>query len=589
MDGGGLEAFVEACLHSPEFGERMLWLANDLFLTRTDFVEYFMSSYNYNDKPTRWDVVRSVGEEPLRLYQYIVENDRPLTDLVAADYTVADSTLAWFWGISYAGPVQGSAWLPGRYRDGRDHAGVLSQTSFYYRYPSTPSNKHRGRANQITRIFLDDDHFLRDVALELRRGADQNEDLDNAIMTSPGCISCHSSLDGIAAHLNGFALGPDRHSLYARVNFSHFSPQGVERWPMVHQRGMAYYGYPSRGLRDLGQYIARDPRFATTLTKHILRFLLHRNLDYRDRDRIERFSRVLVDSGYNTRALIKAIVLSEEYRTVGTPGGAPLEKSAALGKGAVLEGEPAPLPLGEYAALTAALLQSLDAEVEDATERARRERFLLSHAPAAARGASVKADRKASGGDRLATAAQVQPFKLATPEQLHALGRQLTGETWDGNEGGMRETADFGALEYNTGIKVAAGGYDGFLILERRWTVSPTYMLVLARWAEVLADDIYDRELRYSVPWSARRIFTRITGKEDPLEAEPAVRQQIADWFLRFYSEEVDPWSPAVDDAFGMLLLAWTESGSSPGSRNIRAAWEQTLALLLSDPRVAMY
>jgi hypothetical protein len=576
-----------------EFGNCMMWLANDIFLTRTTEIEHFRQSYDYYEEHARYDVAIAIGEEPLRLFTYIVRNNLPLTELVAADYTIANSTLAWFWNISYDGEPYEAQWLRGRYLDGREHAGVLSQSSFYYRYPTTISNKERHRANQITRIFLDDDHLLRDVSVNLRLGAaDPNLDLLDATRHNKGCVACHSSLDGIGAHLFGFSVGPEGSSLYARETFGTFSKQGVQRAHMLTVREPAYYGFPSGGLHDLGNYIAKDPRFARTMVKHIYRFLLHRPIDYRDRDVLTNFSEVLMANGYSAKGLIKAIVTSDEYRAVGVASSGTKEVVKAPPAA-----DPAPpkdlsKPWRDLEAL-AATLNISDASRQELIEVARTHAVQTGYSQrvAAARTGPLPKDTTyPTTVDPQAPGELIQPFKLATPEQLHSLGKQMVGEIWDGYEGGQWLPRPFPHLEYNTDIKIAAGGYDGKGITERRWSVSPTYMLVLERWAKVLAEDVLERELGESVPWSQRTVFTLVTGKEEPTEAEPAIRNQIADWFKRFYNEDVDPWGPDVDDVFGVLLFARQEAREMFGNwYSIEVGWSHVLGMMLTDPRIAIY
>ena len=45
----------------------------------------------------------SVTEAPLRLVEHVVRNDLPLTEIVTADYVMADSNVATVWGLPYSG------------------------------------------------------------------------------------------------------------------------------------------------------------------------------------------------------------------------------------------------------------------------------------------------------------------------------------------------------------------------------------------------------------------------------------------------------------------------------------------------------
>ena len=576
-----LETIIDRYMTTPQFSEQMMWLANDIFLVRTDRIEYFRDSYEYRRREVRYQVAQAVGEEPLRLFEYIVRNDLPLTELVTADYTIANSTLAEFWNIDYPGDYGSDQWLRGRYEDGREHAGILSQTSFFYRYNNTITNKNRHRANNVTRIFLGDDHLLRNVGAELRV-ADQDEDLLDATLSNPACLACHSSMDGIGAHFNGYPIGPSRQGLYARENFANFSKQGIERSQYVLNREPSYYGYPSKGLKDLGHYIAKDPRFARTMAKDFATFLFHRDLDHEDRDLLTRLVDQLQSTHYSPKQLIKTLVLSDEYRSVGSLGG---QKA----KDPLVRKEP--LSIRE----SAPVKQWLDLAEEQKRKKSKTPKteamIELAEFHARMAGESLKQSEFLKSTVQF----EGQPFKVVTPEQLHFLGKSLVGEEWAGNEGGQNKPEVFPHLEYNTGVKVAAGGYDGNLILKRRWTVTPTFMLVLERWAEVLAEDIYRKELRKSVPWGERVVFKLITGKEDPIEAEPTIKRQIASWFLRFYGETVDPFGPEVQEIYDLLLVY---SGRAPGDgessekhneTDVRVAWQHVLEILLCDPRIATY
>jgi hypothetical protein len=593
-DPSQVDALIDRYMSSSEFSQMMMWLANDMFLTRTDFVEYFQESYEYNTRRIRYQVAKAVGEEPLRLFEYIVRNDLPLTELVTADYTVANSTLAFFWNIDYPGPYKASEWLRGRYKDDRPHAGILSQTSMFYRYTTTYSNKQRHRANELCRILLGDDHLLRNVAVELRQ-RDPDQNLVEATLYNPACVSCHSSLDGIVAFFNGYAIGPSRHSTYARENFAHYSQQGVDRAMLTVGREPSFYGYPGETLKDLGHYIASDPRFARTMSEHFYRFFLHRDLDYRDRDLITSLATVLKNNNFSPKSLIKAIVKSDEYRAVGAPAAGKSEV------GEVVEVESLPVAQTDavkvWSDFQASLAKSVPdkAALEQWNDLADLHRVQAGYSVQKAN--SVGKTVSLKGLPTAVVAADpstlVQPFKVLTPEQLHLLGQDLVGEVWDGNEGGQGSPETFPALEYNTGIKVAMGGYDGNLVLKRRWTVTPTFLLVLETWAETLADDVYQKELRRSVPWNERRVFKIVTGKEEPSEAEPMIRQQIAGWFQEFYGETVDPFGPEVNEVYNLLLKfsgrEKDKTHSSSGNTDIRVAWRMVLELLLSDPRIATY
>ncbi|MCG3198689.1 MAG: hypothetical protein GHCLOJNM_03193 [bacterium] len=493
-----IEDLLSQFLDDPRFHRRLEWIANDFFLTERINVPFFQEALGEMDEE---EAAASLGKEPLKLFSYLVEHDLPMTDLVTADYTIADSTLASFWNIDYPGPPGGSEWLKARYRDGRPHAGVLSMQSFYYRYGSTASNKQRGRANAITRIFLDDDHFQRNVAFEFRLAANQEADLDRAVRYNLGCLACHASLEGVVAHLQAIQIGPVGDDIEDRDDFEHYSKQGVERWQLINERVPAYYGRPSDGnLKTLGGYIAQDPRFALTLTKRVTGSLTQTTLDHRDRDLLLALNDVFVQSGFRLKDLVRAIARSDYYRAAGaTPPASPEE------------------------------------------------------------------------------ARNLQPFRMATPEQMASLCMDLTGQTW-----GNRERP---SLEYDPEFKIPAGGYDGEVITKRSFAITPIYLLTYQRNAEALANAVYNAELTGNEPpVEERKVFTLISGREDPVANAAAVRAQIAHWFKRFYGESVSPDGPEATQIYNLLLDFRADRGN-----NTRQGWRDVLALLLRDPKLYFY
>ncbi len=308
-----IDDLIEQYLDDERFYHRLIWIANDFFLTERTDVPFFQETFNDENED---EIAASLGEEPLRLFQYLVSHDLPMTDLVTANYTVADSTLAKLWGIDYPGPEGSAEWLKCHYSDGRPHSGVLSMQSFYFRYDSTVANKQRGRANHITRIFLDDNHFQRNVSLEFRLANNRESDLDNAVRYNPGCLACHASLEGIVGHLQAVQIGPVGDSTSELNDFNVYSHQGIERWQLISERLPSYYGRPSDGkLATLGKYLAEDPRFSYTMAKRMLAAFVQGLVDHRERDLLVALDQVFRDSEFRLKDLIRAIVKSDLYRS----------------------------------------------------------------------------------------------------------------------------------------------------------------------------------------------------------------------------------------------------------------------------------
>jgi hypothetical protein len=72
------------------------------------------------------------------------------------------------------------------------------------------------------------------------------------------------------------------------------------------------------GLVPLKQYLLRDRQkaFAYAFTRHFLSYALGRPISYRDEAQVIALQSTFENSGYNMRALIKAIVTSPAFGTL---------------------------------------------------------------------------------------------------------------------------------------------------------------------------------------------------------------------------------------------------------------------------------
>ena len=122
---------------------------------------------------------------PLELIAHVVENDLPYTEILTADYIMANPFAARAYGASTAFDDPKDWWefrpseIVSYYREGEDfekewdpiveehriidpgsldtdypHAGILNTTMFLRRYPSTATNRNRARARWTYYHFL---------------------------------------------------------------------------------------------------------------------------------------------------------------------------------------------------------------------------------------------------------------------------------------------------------------------------------------------------------------------------------------------------------------------------------------------------
>ena len=298
--------YVSRYLQDPRFLDRMEEIWNQQFLTRTGETYFGLDGFPADERL----LADSVGDEPLKLVRWIIENDRPWSEIVTADHSMADPLLAAWWNMEY--PQGASGWQPAHYQDGRPEAGVLSMTTLWQRYPSAGANSNRHRANQVSRILLCDDFLARPVSFG-RAAVDAltTGDPEDVIRDNGVCQSCHSSLDPIAAGFYGFwwEVKGDRTAQTT------YYPEDEELWRDHAGKAPAFAGVAVNGLPELGERLATDTRLTQCATKVVVEGLTQRTLDpVLDWNSQETYRKALEDSGQVMRELVRSIVESREYR-----------------------------------------------------------------------------------------------------------------------------------------------------------------------------------------------------------------------------------------------------------------------------------
>jgi hypothetical protein len=309
-DESALDAIVDEYLGTPEMAATIREMHAEQFLTGVDPV-FFPAGFRPLGALAGMDshaLNTSVVESPARYVEHVVMNDRPYHEIVTGDYAIADKVTSTIFGIPYddAGPE----WQETAYTDGRDHAGVLSDSFFFTRHSSTFSNKNRGRAAAVARAFLCYDFLSREVELDASIDLADEQAVANAITNNPTCVSCHQTLDPLAASFAPY--------------FPLYVPTFLESYPFGFYTGLAtsymatadpaFFGEPSHGVRDVGVLIANDPRFSMCTSRRFLSYFTQVEPEALDIEDVSRMNDVFLSEGMNAKALIKAIVLSDAFR-----------------------------------------------------------------------------------------------------------------------------------------------------------------------------------------------------------------------------------------------------------------------------------
>ena len=252
----GLRETIRSLMTGPEFHEFLIRGANDRLLTDKDtgssvlnhesdvqFVDFIneayrrkKSAYDSGNHHLFWEWEHSTDHglrrAPLELIAHVVENDLPYTEILTADYVMANPMAAVAYGAQtfFDDPEDVHDFQPSRiesyYRLGPDfeyeghldiqatrilnrgnlstqfpHAGILNTKVFLERYPTTATNRNRARSRWTYYHFL---------GLDIEKSASRTTDPDaladtnNPTMFNPACTVCHTVMDPVAGAFQNY-------------------------------------------------------------------------------------------------------------------------------------------------------------------------------------------------------------------------------------------------------------------------------------------------------------------------------------------------------------------------------------------------
>ena len=301
------EDYVDRYMADARFTERMREVFDQRFLTRTDNT-YGRMVEGASSAEVAW----AVGEEPLRLLSYIIDNDLPYSEMVLADYTMANPLLAEVWGLDRdetSDTAEEAGWSLSHYTDGRPEAGILTMNSIWMRYPSMDGNANRHRANAVSNMLLCDDYLARPIVLN-RAAVDQlTIDPEAAISENATCQSCHSTLDPLSAHFFGFFSYDDDNNAFTGI----YRAEIEEGWRSYANKAPGFYGVPTANIPEMAELLAEDSRFKDCAVQTVWEGLTQRELVDDDWSEFQGHREAFVDSDQSVRTLVRSIVMSETY------------------------------------------------------------------------------------------------------------------------------------------------------------------------------------------------------------------------------------------------------------------------------------
>ena len=249
-----LRVAIRNLMEGPGFHQFLIRGSNDRLLTDRDDIQgvgvidpifgYFVEYNNLNHGKLvakdpnhgtwRGNVDYGIARAPLELVAYVVENDLPYTEILTADYIMANPMAAEAYGaptefnnpkdvhefqpseivsyyrndeskeFEYTRDTGGHVIDPGNLVTDYPHAGILNTTVFLKRYPTTATNRNRARSRWTYYHFL---------GLDIEKSASRTTDpvaladTNNPTMHNPACTVCHTVLDPVAGAFQNYDLG----------------------------------------------------------------------------------------------------------------------------------------------------------------------------------------------------------------------------------------------------------------------------------------------------------------------------------------------------------------------------------------------
>lgn len=251
-----------------------------------------------------WDaaLARSARRELELTFQAFLAEDRPVSELMTADFSFVDARLAAHYGIEApAGDDFARVTMPPERRAGLlARAGILAVTS----QPNRTSPVKRGVWVLEQLLCTHPPPPPPDVegfdATEPRPGETLRQRFERH-RADPVCASCHALMDPIGFGLERFdGIGRYRET---------------ESGTTIDDSGVLLGGIEFAGAVELSQRIAEDPRFSRCVSQQLMTYALGRGMRRADEVWVHAVTERAEAEGGSLRDVITQIVLSPPFRS----------------------------------------------------------------------------------------------------------------------------------------------------------------------------------------------------------------------------------------------------------------------------------
>jgi len=314
MQGNGFHQFLSEGANDRLLTHKFIDRGTDfLDLNSSHLIEGAKLQFEYAKQERSdefWDQHRPAeigfAKAATELIAYVVENEKPYTEILTANYTMVTPRLNIYYDgdAQFVNPDNVYEFSPAKMHgymlhtenlqeefeqgfgirvdvEGEritwPHAGILNDPAFLSRYPSTATNRNRARSRWTQYFFLD---FDIEKSSARTNDPDALADRDNPTMNNSHCTVCHIPMDPVAGAFQNYGdVGYYRDQWGGKDSLAN-----TYKWPedgnSPYQEGDTWYrdmrapGFygedapnADNSLQWLAQQIINDNRFSTSAVK----------------------------------------------------------------------------------------------------------------------------------------------------------------------------------------------------------------------------------------------------------------------------------------------------------------------------------
>ena len=494
---------------------------------------------------------------PLELIAYVVENERPYTEVLTANYTMVNpySSQIYNSGVEFDNASDATEFKPGLHRgqilndgntviirDGQPrvdshggfieypHAGLLNEPSILRRFPSTDTNRNRARASWAFYEFL-----YVDIEKSAARTTDPEDlaDTDNPTLNNPACTVCHNIMDPMAGAFQNY--GDTMHYRDAKNGLSALPTSYTNDKTSGFQSGDTWF-------RDM---LAPAFNGAITEQENTLQVLAQR---------ITQDERFAVASVIFWWSSVMSLPIHEAPEEVTDPDYAAQLNAYEVQQQTINE-------------LAGQFSQGINGGSAFNLKDLLVEMMMSSWFRGDSSSEALSADREVS-------LSNVGVDRLLTPEELALKTKALVGFSW-GEDTSVSGTGTEGATDHLSDKFVTYyGGIDSYGITERSKEITALMSNVaLGNALEVSCPAVVADFKRVA---SERLIFNDIDIFTTPGAAgEVAIKTQLQKMHSLFLGESLSLDSEALQDSYDVLVGLW-QARSDAGTSNVETGSDES-------------